>query len=366
MVFSNILKCTLYLGVSLSVLAAPVVADENTDILTFLDANNDGELNPFEALDRLLQVQQEAGDKAIKIADFGKLFAQIKAERKAEVEETMVSIDANENGKVSLRELKKVLGDLAQGIDADNNKIITADELEKLDFSKAIAVSEKDIKEEVAYIFEALDENSDKKIKENEMPEPAVWDELKDKDLNRDGAIVPAELTIAFRQDSELARFDIQNDIAVMTGTIGSSTPAKVLELVFKHPEVTTIKLLRVPGSIDDESNLRAAAYVRQFGLNTVLASNSMVASGGTDFFLAGVKRSVAPGALLGVHSWGGPGFQGKDVPKDDEQHTPYLEYYNEMGIPAAFYWYTLEAAPADGLHWMTGSELKKFKFVAN
>ena len=31
------------------------------------------------------------------------------------------------------------------------------------------------------------------------------------------------------------------------------------------------------------------------------------------------------------------------------------------MGIPEAFYWFTLEAAPPEGMHWMTEEEMKKY-----
>ena len=63
---------------------------------------------------------------------------------------------------------------------------------------------------------------------------------------------------------------------------------------------------------------------------------------------VAGKKRIVAEGARLGIHSWAGLGFQ---------------EYYEQMGIPVSFYWRTLDAAPANGIHWMTEDELGEFMF---
>ena len=39
---------------------------------------------------------------------------------------------------------------------------------------------------------------------------------------------------------------------------------------------------------------------------------------------------------------------------RDHEEHRVYLDFYEEMGIPEAFYWFTLEAASADEVHWMS------------
>ena len=97
-------------------------------------------------------------------------------------------------------------------------------------------------------------------------------------------------------------------------------------------------------------------------GFNTHVPADGEIASGGVDFFLSGVERTVDTGALLGVHSWAaGDGTTGADVPRDDPQHQLYLDYYAEMGIPAEFYWFTLEAAPAEDIHPMTEAEIEKY-----
>ena len=77
---------------------------------------------------------------------------------------------------------------------------------------------------------------------------------------------------------------------------------------------------------------LQAARLVRSYGLNTVVLADSLIASGGVDFFLAGVERTIEPGAKLGVHTWGGDGFSGAELPRDDPEHNCYLAYYSEMG----------------------------------
>ncbi len=171
------------------------------------------------------------------------------------------------------------------------------------------------------------------------------------------------ELLTFITSDNQQAELEIVGNIAVMRGVICADTPAKVLRLIHEHPTVRTIQMENVPGSIDDQANLRAAAYVRKFRFTTMLKSSDSVASGGTEFFLAGETRIYEPGAKFGIHSWGGPGYQGKDVPRDDPQHQLYLDHYEEMGIPGGVYWRTLEAAPANDIHWMTEQELDEYRF---
>lgn len=167
--------------------------------------------------------------------------------------------------------------------------------------------------------------------------------------------------------EDELATFTVEGTEAVMAGVINSSTPEDVRELIRDHPEVTTIVMVDVPGSIDDEANLEASLLVREAGLNTHLNADGAVASGGVDFYLAGVERTFEPGASFGVHSWAdGAGTEGKDVPRDDPQHLLYLDYYDQVGIAKEFYWFTLEAAPADGIYIMTPEDLATYGFSTN
>ena len=149
-----------------------------------------------------------------------------------------------------------------------------------------------------------------------------------------------------------------------MRGTIDESTPFRVLELVYYHPEVKTIVMIDVPGSVDDDSSLRASRIVRAHGLNTHVPSDGEVASGGTDFFQAGVTRTCEEGALFGVHSWAEFGAEGTDYPRNDEVHLMYLDYCDEMGIPQSFYWFTLDVAPAADIHYMTENELKQYNML--
>ena len=155
-------------------------------------------------------------------------------------------------------------------------------------------------------------------------------------------------------------------DTLYMKGIIYSNTLVDIKKVLDKNPQVTTIAMLNVGGSIDDEINLVASQEIRKRNINTYLPKGSMVASGGTDMFLAGKERQIHPTAKLGVHSWSDGEKGGDEYPKEDAEHAKYLEYYKEMQIPVDFYWYRLKAAPATNIHWMTTQEIQQYQIVTN
>lgn len=151
---------------------------------------------------------------------------------------------------------------------------------------------------------------------------------------------------------------------AKMYGVIASNSPSVVNQLIAHTPKITEILMVNVPGSMDDEANIPAALAVRNAGINTRINSNGLIASGGTDFFLAGVIRTVENGARIGVHSWStGDGTEGAQVPENDPQHQLYINYYQQIGLsaPSGFYWFTLRAAPSSGIHYMTADEITQY-----
>ena len=139
-------------------------------------------------------------------------------------------------------------------------------------------------------------------------------------DYDRDGIV-------SFQREDQNREYkDICNDLDKNKNSIIEfseadevSTPAKVFEPILEHPNVKTMEMIRVPGSIDDVSNLRASLYVRRWGLNTKINQRSIIASGGIDFFLAGKTRTVAKGAKIGVHSWGSGGKPATELPKSQK-----------------------------------------------
>jgi hypothetical protein len=151
------------------------------------------------------------------------------------------------------------------------------------------------------------------------------------------------------------------SDTVFMNGVIGSDTLDVMKKLFNAYPQIKLVVMQNVPGSMDDEINLLASREIRNRGIATHIPADGMVASGGTDMFLAGTKRTIELGAKLGVHSWSDGDKGGNEYPRDHEEHAKYLGYYKEMGIASEFYWYTLDAADADDIHWMTESEIVQY-----
>ena len=172
--------------------------------------------------------------------------------------------------------------------------------------------------------------------------------------------------TAACADDHTPMRFVASENAIIATGEIDADTLGLFEDIVAENPNAETLVLQYVGGSVDDEANVEFARVVREMGLNTQVPSGGLVASGGTDLFLAGVDRLLEDGACVGVHSWAAEDYTATDIPRSDPEHSRYLDYYEDVGTMAAFYWFTVQAAPADGMHWMTADEAKRFRLSTN
>lgn len=152
-------------------------------------------------------------------------------------------------------------------------------------------------------------------------------------------------------------------DAVIVTGVIDAYTEEDLREAVQDNPSARKIVLQYVPGSSDDEASLTGLGrFVRGSGLTTVVPADGMVASGGTDLLTMGAVRIIEPGACIGVHTWAaGFNMSGADLPREAPEHELYLQFYRDMGIDEAFYWFTLEAAGPDDIHWMSDAEINRF-----
>ncbi|MGJ8628358.1 MAG: alpha/beta hydrolase [Sulfitobacter sp.] len=155
--------------------------------------------------------------------------------------------------------------------------------------------------------------------------------------------------------------FDVQGEQLLMAGIITSRTPARFEEIIAANPQITTIVETSVDGSVDDEAMIAMAYRVRELGLNTHLKADSEIYSGGVDLFLAGVNRTMQRGAVIGVHSWADGFRDGIEYPRDSPEHALNRDYIEDMLGDDAFYWFTLQAAPANGIHLMTDAEIRRF-----
>ena len=161
------------------------------------------------------------------------------------------------------------------------------------------------------------------------------------------------------------------NTIIEMNGVIGSSSLSDFNKLYASFPNVNTINIKQCDGSEDDETNLQLSARVHKLNINTHLLDNGLIASGGVDFFLAGIQRTKGTNTQIGVHSWSdGGSVQATDFPVGHANHLPYINYYVSVGFTRQqaedFYYFTINAAPAEGIHWMTNEEITTYKLITN
>lgn len=160
------------------------------------------------------------------------------------------------------------------------------------------------------------------------------------------------------------SRFELEENIARLNGDLGSGTHAQVRYLIEHHPEIDTIVFEDVPGSVNDEVNVLTGRLIRGAGYTTVLGAGSVISSGGVDLFLAGKQRIVSEHARIGVHSWGDPSgeIEPAALPRDHPAHAHQVSYFSEiMDNGVEFYFYTLEAADFEDIHWMTRDEIERW-----
>lgn len=153
-----------------------------------------------------------------------------------------------------------------------------------------------------------------------------------------------------------------------MNGVINRKSLDNFNELVDHYPNVNQINIKECEGSSDDEVNLKLAKKVYQRQMGTHILDDGLIASGGTDFFLAGKTRTKGDNTKIGVHAWAGLLVEATDFPEGHENHLPYIEYYVSVGFSQEeaedFYYYTIHAAPADSIHWMTDEEIEQYNML--
>ncbi len=180
--------------------------------------------------------------------------------------------------------------------------------------------------------------------------------------------------TLSLNENQPLV-FEVQNTsstFAVLHGYIDGSTPSVVQAFITNYPNVTTLVFMQMPGSDDDNANLIVSQALRNQGYKHYLPSvnaysqDAFIASGAVDMFVGGLTRVVDTGAEVGVHSWSDGVNDATDYPVGHAYHLPYINYYVNMGFTQQeaedFYYFTINAAPASGIHFMTESELNQYK----
>jgi Ca2+-binding EF-hand superfamily protein len=335
-------------------------------LLEFLDRNDDGKVEAYEGAEAMLLLTAEAdanGDAGLDLDELAAFLIASGRRERQEVESTFAEFDTDGDGLLTVAEVPEDLAPMILSADADGSESVSLDELLASDmFGDPMA----EFEQELLGFLDDVDQDGDGAFSLDDLPvseRQGFTEDFGELDKNADGTVTREELLSLLEDEMRGATFEVEGQFAYMNGVIGPTTPGRVLELVLEHPEVDTIVMIDVPGSMDDDSMVRAADLVRRMGFATHMPSHGEVASGGTDFFLAGATRSAEEGARFGVHSWSGFNEEGADLPRDNPEHELYLDFYRTMEISEDFYWFTLEAAPADGIHWMTAEELEEYGF---
>lgn len=144
----------------------------------------------------------------------------------------------------------------------------------------------------------------------------------------------------------------------IINGQITSQTPRTFETILADNPSITTIVPLEMSGSSDEGATHRMGYLIRSQGLNTHLSGQSEIYSGAVSLFLAGKRRTMAPGAVVGVHSWADGFGEGSSYPRSAGEHDANVRYTQDMLGSDAFYWFTLQAAPSNEIHIMTRAEM--------
>lgn len=172
--------------------------------------------------------------------------------------------------------------------------------------------------------------------------------------------VVLAVARLTRGSDPDRLRFEVEGALAYGYGFTDGRSETIIRDLTRDHPQVETLVFVNMPGTRDVTSNYRLARSIRRVGLDTELLPQSRIASGAVDLFLAGVNRTVACGAQVGVHAWGSSGFDAQDAVWDN--HRSYSrDFLSDMGIAPDFYDFRTNAAGSEAMHWMTEHEIDQW-----
>ncbi|MHC6647257.1 hypothetical protein ACYTPF_11860 [Alteromonas sp. HB246098] len=164
---------------------------------------------------------------------------------------------------------------------------------------------------------------------------------------------------------------DKRGENLFLLGNFDSFTLDAVVKEIDKSPQITRIVFTANGGSNDDNVTLQLGRFIRQKKLETHVLEGGVIASGGVSLFLAGVKRSIGKNVYIGVHAWqhcSGSGTvnckSAKEYALTDTAHRLHNDYVSEMLSTDSFYWFSINAAPPNSIHWLSSSEIKAFKLV--
>jgi hypothetical protein len=112
---------------------------------------------------------------------------------------------------------------------------------------------------------------------------------------------------------------------------------------------------------------LKLAYFIHKKWIKTKLLKDSVIQSWGVDLFLAWVERSIEKWAEVWVHSWAdGSWKEARDYPKNSSEHEENRKYVEDMLWKDDFYWFTIKAAKANWMYFMTEKEIEKYNLITD
>lgn len=152
---------------------------------------------------------------------------------------------------------------------------------------------------------------------------------------------------------------------ASLVASTDAASPQAFAAMLAAYPGLEVIEFADAPGTSHDIANLKLGRAIRAAGLATHVPEGGSARSGAVELFLAGTRRTVAPGALFAVHSWRDElGREPADFGPDAPENRLYLDYYAEMGMTADeardFYAMT-NSVPHAGALWLEGKDMARW-----
>lgn len=151
---------------------------------------------------------------------------------------------------------------------------------------------------------------------------------------------------------------------AKLYGQIDGTIFQKTVNLINNNPNLKTIQLVYVPWSHDDVTNHATGRVIRTHWLTTKINEYGFIASGGTDYLMAGKTRMIAPWAQIWVHARTSSAVPTpREITQDSDVHDEYVDYFTEMWINESLYRWTLYNTRPGNIHWLTEEELTTYWF---
>ncbi|MEN7538345.1 alpha/beta hydrolase [Aurantiacibacter flavus] len=157
----------------------------------------------------------------------------------------------------------------------------------------------------------------------------------------------------------------IDEHTAALVGTTDSRSPAQLAAMLAAWPQIERLDFVEAPGTVDDLANLKMGRLLRARGISTSVSSGGSVRSGAVELFLAGARRTIAPGAEFAVHGWlDYDGRGAEDYPPGSPEHQRYLDYYTDMGMTreeASRFYAMTNSVPFEDALWLDGVEMARW-----